>query len=86
MSERDDETNGVESRSRAGEIRFLWHDGAFQLECAGRTGALWLRVFEDGVLQAQETVASAEVAYQRGKVLCARLARGRKREYGKGSA
>jgi hypothetical protein len=86
MTERDDERDGGESRMGVGEIRLVWHDGPFQLECAGRTGALRLRVFEGGTLQAQESVTSAEAAYQRGKALCARLTHERTRAYGKDSA
>ena len=68
------------------EIRLLWQDGPFQLECVGRTGAMHVSVFEGGVLLAEEQVTSAESAYRRGRELCASLSQDRRRQYGKDSA
>ena len=76
----------ADRKSGVTEIRLLWLDGPFQLECAGRSGAMQVSVFEGGVLLAQEEVPSAEAAYRRGRELCASLSQGRKRQYGKDSA
>jgi len=82
--ERPGETS---SPSASSEIRLVWRDGPFQLECAGRQGALRLKVFEGGRLQAQEDVVSAESAYVRGRDLCQRLEHSRRLKFGKkGSA
>jgi len=67
------------------ELRLLWLEGPFQLECVGRTGAMRVSVFEGGVLLAEEQVTSAEAAYRRGRELCATLIHDR-RQYGKDSA
>lgn len=85
MSEREkpDETWPPSGSS---EVRLVWRDGPFQLECAGRQGALRLKVFEAGRLQVQEDVASAESAYARGRDLCQRLERSRPKFGKKGSA
>ena len=71
--------------SNCSEVRLLWLEGPFQVECAGRTGAMRVSVSEHGVLLAEEQVTSAESAYRRGHELCASLIHDR-RQYGKDSA
>ena len=67
-------------------IRITWRDGLYQLECAGSGETMRLRIYQQGLLVAEERVASAEEAYRRGHELCAALERGGAREYGQGRA
>ena len=87
MTERGPHSTGKDQPTGdGGPVRLVWQDGPFRLECVGRMDALRLRVFEAGELQAEESVSSAEAAYQRGREICARIIRTREREYGRDSA
>ena len=87
MPEHEDGRSGKESSpsGRAG-MRLVWQDGPFRVVCAGRQGAMRLTVFEGGAVQAEADVVSAESAYQRGREICARLIRDRRRDHGNHSA
>ena len=85
MAEREN-NGGTRAPSGSGEIRLVWRDGPFQLECVDRQGELCLNVFEGGRLLAQEDVTSAESAYAVGRDLCKHLQRSRHLRFGKGSA
>jgi hypothetical protein len=68
------------------QTRIVWCDGPFRVECAGNGPAMRLCVYYGRFVMAEETVASAEVAWQRGTEICRQLDGGEVAAYERGSA
>jgi hypothetical protein len=64
----------------------VWRDGAFRLECVADGDGMRLIVYYGRFVLAQETVESADIAWQRGTELCRQLSSRDMAAYQRGSA
>jgi hypothetical protein len=68
------------------QSRIVWRDGQFRVECTGMGDPMKLCVYYGRFLMAEETVESAEFAWQRGTEICRQLGGGNMATYKRGSA
>ena len=55
------------------ETRIVWRDGTFRVECVGQDSGMKVLVYYGRFMLAQETVDSADMAWQRGTEICRQL-------------
>ena len=55
------------------ETRIVWRDGTFRVECVGQDSGMKVVVYYGRFMLAQETVDSADMAWQRGTEICRQL-------------
>ena len=68
------------------ETRIVWRDGSFRVECVGQSTGMRVVVYYGRFVLAQETVESADMAWQRGTELCRQLSSRDMAAYQRGSA
>lgn len=68
------------------ETRIVWRDGSFRVECVGLTTGMRVVVYYGRFVLAQETVESADMAWQRGTEICRQLSSRDMAAYQRGSA
>jgi hypothetical protein len=68
------------------ETRIVWRDGSFRVECVGQNTGMRVVVYYGRFVLAQETVESADMAWQRGTEICRQLSSRDMAAYQRGSA
>jgi hypothetical protein len=74
------------SRHEGSAARIVWRDGSFRVECVGQDRGMRVIVYYGRFVLAQETVESADMAWQRGTELCRQLSSRDMAAYQRGSA